>query len=141
MDDTTFASALDTDTEAALRPVRRIEVLTEMAGSRRIWTLEEKLALVAEMERCGNIAALSRERGVSTSLLYTWRRELRYAVQASQLPPRPEPMFVPVMAQTSSPAPGDGMVEVEIGGAVVRIGQDARTDLAVAVIQALRADR
>lgn len=86
MDDTRFASALDTDTEAALRPVRRVEVLTEMAGRRRIWTLEEKLALVAEMERCGNIAALSRERGVSTSLLYTWRRELRYAAQATRRP-------------------------------------------------------
>lgn len=139
MDDTRFASALDTDTEAALRPVRRVEVLTEMAGRRRIWTLEEKLALVAEMERCGNIAALSRERGVSTSLLYTWRRKLRYAAQASQLPPRQEPMFVPVMAQASSPAPGEGMVEVEIGGAVVRIGPFVRTDLAVAILQALRA--
>jgi transposase len=139
MDDTRFTSALDTDTEAALRPVRRVEVLTKMAGRRRIWTLEEKLALVAEMERCGNIAALSRERGVSTSLLYTWRRELRYAVQASQLPPRQEPMFVPVMAQASLPAPGDGTVEVEIDGAVVRIAQGARTDLAVAILQALRA--
>lgn len=141
MDDTTFTSALDTDTEVARRPVRRIEVLNEMAGRRRIWTLEEKLALVAEMERCGNIAALSRERGVSTSLLYTWRRELRYAVQASQLPQRQEPMFVPVVAQASSPAPGDGTVEVEIGGAVVRIGQDARTDLAVAILQALRIEQ
>lgn len=139
MDDTTFTSALDTDTEAALRPVRRIEVLNEMAGRRRIWTLEEKLALVAEMERCGNIAALSRERDVSTSLLYTWRRELRYAVQASQLPPCQEPVFVPVLAQASSSVPGDGMVEVEISDAMVRIGQGARTDLAVAVIQALRA--
>lgn len=139
MDDTRFASALDSDTEAALRPVRRIEVLTKMAGRRRIWELEEKLALVAEMERCGNIAALSRERGVSTSLLYTWRRELRYAVQASQLPPRQDPAFVPVVAQAASPALGDGMVEVEFGGAMVRIGQNARTDLAVAVIQALRA--
>ncbi|NOW44974.1 transposase [Novosphingobium sp. SG751A] len=143
MDDTTFTSTLDIDTEAAVRPVQRVEVLTKMAGRRRIWTLEEKLALVAEMERCGNIAALSRERDVSTSLLYTWRRELRYAVQASQLPPRQEPMFVPVMAQASSPAPGDGMVEVEVevGGAVVRIGPSARTDLAVAVIQALRIEQ
>jgi transposase len=139
MDETTFTSALDTDTEAALRPARRVEVLTEMAGRRRIWTLEEKLALVAEMERCGNIAALSRERGVSTSLLYTWRRELRYAAHASQLPPRQEPMFVPVLAQASPSVPGDGMVEVEIGGAVVRIGQGARSDLAVAILQALRA--
>jgi transposase len=50
-------------------------------------------------------------------------------------------MFVPVMAQASQYVPGDGMVEVEIGGAVVRIGQGARTDLAVAILQALRADQ
>jgi len=136
MDDTTFTSALDSDTEAARRPVRRIEVLNGMAGRRRIWALEEKLALVAEMERCGNIAALSRERDVSTSLR---RRELRYAVQASQLPTCKEPMFVPVAETAPAHAPGDGMVEVEIGGAVVRIGQGARSDLTVAVIQALRA--
>lgn len=138
MDDTTITSALDTGTGAALKPVRRLEVLNGLAGRRRIWTLEEKLALVAEMERCGNIAALSRDRDVSTSLLYTWRRELRYAVQASQLPTCKEPMFVPVVETTPAHTPGDGMVEVEIGGAVVRIGQGARPDLAVAVIQALR---
>ncbi len=111
-----------------------------MTGRRRTWTLEEKLALVAEMERSGNIAALSRERDVSTSLLYTWRRELRYAVEARQLPPHPDPMFVPVLekAPASACASADGMVEIEIAGALVRIGQAVRTDLAVAVIQALR---
>jgi hypothetical protein len=40
-------------------------------------------------------------RDVSTALLYTWRRELRYAVEASKLPPRNEPMFVPVVRDTS----------------------------------------
>lgn len=96
MDDTTIPSALDTDTGAALKPVRRQEVLNGLTGRRQIWTLEEKLALVAEIERCENIATLSRDRDVNTSLLYTWRRELRYAVQASQLPTCKEPMFVPV---------------------------------------------
>lgn len=141
MEDTTLATALDTDTGLALKPVRRVELLSGMAGRRRIWTLEQKLALVAEMECCDNIAAFARERDVSTALLYTWRRELRYAVEASKIPVRNEPMFVPVVGQTSAPLSNDGVVEVEIGGAVVRIGQAARSDLAVAVIQALQAGR
>lgn len=140
MDDATATSTLDTDAGRALKPVGRFAVLKGMTGRRRTWTLEEKLALVAEMERSGNIAAFSRERDVSTSLLYTWRRELRYAVEARQLPPRPNPMFVPVLEKASAPACGaaDGMVEIEIAGALVRIGPAVRTDLAVAVIQALQ---
>ena len=139
MDDAILTTALDTHTGVALKPVRRVEVLSGMAGRRRVWTLEQKLALVAEMERCDNVAAFARERDVSTALLYTWRRELRYAVEASKIPPRHEPMFVPVVGETSPPGSHDGVVEFEVSGAVVRIGQAARTDLVVAVIQALQA--
>ncbi len=138
MDDATLTTALDTSIGAALKPVHRVEVLSEMAGRRRAWRLEQKLALVAEMERCDNIAAFARERDVSTALLYTWRRELRYAVEASKIPLRSEPMFVPVIDETSSSLSSDGVVEVEIGGGVVRIGQAARIDLMVAIIQALQ---
>lgn len=137
MDDASLTTALDTDTGVTLKPFRRIEVLSGMAGRRRVWTLEQKLALVAEMERCDNVAAFAREREISTALLYTWRRELRYAVEAAKLPPRNDPMFVPVVGEASSPVLHD-VVEVEIGGAVVRIGQAARTDLVVAIIQALQ---
>ena len=69
MDDAILTTALDTHTGVALKPVRRVEVLSGMAGRRRIWTLEQKLALVAEMERCDNVAAFARERDVSTALL------------------------------------------------------------------------
>lgn len=137
MDETRLTSALDTDIGVPLKPVRRIEVLAGMPGRRRVWTLEQKLALVSEIERSDNIAAFAREREISTALLYTWRRELRYAMEAAKLPPRDEPMFVPVVGG-SSPSSSDS-IEVEVGGAVVRIGQAARTDLAVAIIQALHA--
>lgn len=137
MDDTRLASALDTDIGVPLKRVRRIEVLAGMRGRRRVWTLEQKLALISEMERSDNIAAFAREREISTALLYTWRRELRYAMEAAKLPPRDEPLFVPVVGG-SPPSSSDG-IEVEVGGAVVRIGQAVRTDLAVAIIQALQA--
>jgi transposase len=137
MDDANLTTALGTDTGVTLKPFRRIEVLTGMAGRRRVWTLEQKLALVAEMERCDNVPAFAREREISTALLYTWRRELRYAVEAAKLPPRNDPMFVPVVGEAPPPVLDD-VVEVEISGAVVRIGQAARTDLVVAIIQALQ---
>jgi len=37
---------------------------------------------------------------------------------------------VPVVAQASPSVPGDGIVEVEISGAVVRIGQSTRVMVA-----------
>lgn len=130
-------TALDTDIGVRLKPVRRIEVLAGMPGRRRVWTVEQKLELVAEMERCDNVAAFAREREISTALLYTWRRELRYAMEAAKLPPRDEPMFVPVVG--GSPPSSSDSIDVEVGGAVVRIGPAARTDLAVAILQALQA--
>ena len=41
-------------------------------------------AIVGEMARCDNITTFAREHDIRTSLLYTWRRELRYALQAGQ---------------------------------------------------------
>ena len=93
-------TGLDTGTGVGLGPVRRFEVLSGMAGRRRVWTLEQKLAVVAEMERSGNIAAFARQHDIRTSLLYTWRRELRYAVAARQTTDRNDPMFVPVIADS-----------------------------------------
>lgn len=61
MEDDNPTSALDTRTGVAREPVGRPEVLRSMVGRRRIWTLEQKLAIVAEMERCDNIAAYSRQ--------------------------------------------------------------------------------
>lgn len=137
MDEPSLTTALDTNIGVPLKPGGRVEVFGRLSGRRRVWTLEQKLELVAGMERCDNVAAFAREREISTALLYTWRRELRYAMEAAKLPPRDEPMFVPVVGG-SPPSSGDS-IEVEVGGAVVRIGQAVRTDLAVAIIQALQA--
>lgn len=115
-----------------------------MAGRRRVWTLEQKLAVVAQMERCDNIAAFARQHDIRTSLLYTWRRELRYALEARQVTSvasHAEPMFVPVVADSPKPLSNDVAIEVEVGGAVVRIGRTAKADLAAAVLQALQVPR
>ena len=137
-------SALDTRIGVAREPIGRPEVLRGMAGRRRIWTLEQKLAIVAELERCGNIAAFSRQHDIRTSLLYTWRREFRYAAAAHQVTNSDSghaPMFVPVVADSSKPRSNDVAIEVELGGAVIRIGRTASPGLATAVIQALQVQR
>ena len=144
MEDDNPTSALDSRTGVAREPVGRPEVLRSMAGRRRIWTLEQKLAIVAEMERCDNIAAYSRQYDIPTSLLYTWRREFRYALAARPVADPDSdhaPMFVPVVADSPKPKSHDVAIEVELGGAVVRIGRTASAGLAIAVIEALQVRR
>ena len=143
MEERAPTTGLDTCTGVGLEPVRRFEVLSSMAGRRRIWTLEQKLAILAEMGRCDNIAAFARRHDIRTSLLYTWRRELRYAVEAGQAANHSETLrsdlFVPIIADGVKPFSDDGVIEVEVGDAVVRIGRAAQVDLAVAIVQALQA--
>ena len=137
-----FTSGLDTRSGVGLKPAGRAEVLRGMAGRRRIWTVEQKLAMVMQMERCGNVAAFAREHDIRSSLLYTWRRELRYALEASQpVEHEAEPAFIPVVADCPKPLSADVAIEVEVAGAVVRIGRTARPDLTIAVLKALQVQR
>lgn len=75
-------SAPDTCTGVVRESIGRLEILRGMAGRRCIWTLEQKQAILAELECCGNIAAFSRQHDIRTSLLYIWRSEFRYAAAA-----------------------------------------------------------
>jgi transposase len=72
----------------------RAEVLTGPERRRR-WSVEQKLAIVAELARSGSSGAVvARRYGISTGLLYTWRR------QAQGLRSRSRPMvpgFMPVV--------------------------------------------
>ena len=108
-------TALDTSTEVARRDVRRLEVLGQMAGRRRFWSVEQKLAILAEADRSDNIAALARRYDIRTSLIYTWRRELRYARQAvaRETFTGTEPSLVPVMADIGAAPDRLTAIEVE----------------------------
>ena len=71
-----------------------------MAGRRRSWSLEQKLAIVSEAQGCDNLTELARRHDIRTSQLYTWRRELRYALEAAGTKNTIiEPHFVPVVVQ------------------------------------------
>jgi transposase len=51
---------------------------------RRQWTLEEKAALMAEVEAAGGqVSVIARRHGISKSLLYNWRSAWRAAAGAA----------------------------------------------------------
>ena len=51
---------------------------------RRQWTLEEKAALMAELEAAGGqVSVVARRHGISKSLLYNWRSAWRAAAGAA----------------------------------------------------------
>jgi transposase len=136
---------------ASLEPVRRFEVFTG-EGRRRKWGLADKMALVVEMAAADNISELARRHGLRPSQLFTWRRELRYAAEATAPPP-----FVPAVvesvpvAEALSPAAQRrrtrrsrgtaAAIELEIDGVSVKITRGADAQVIAAVIEALKMTR
>lgn len=136
---------------ASSKAFRRIEVYTG-AGRRRRFTTAEKFDLVAQMDGCDNISELARRHDLRPSQLFTWRREMCYAVETVQgAVAVPEPMFVPAIVELArEPVPvaakpgkprrrgASTAVELVIDGVVVKIARGADAGVIAAVIDALR---
>lgn len=59
-------------------PDGRLDEVISVVARRRRWTLEQKLALVEEVSRPGaSVAAVANRHGMSRSLLFEWRRQVR----------------------------------------------------------------
>lgn len=138
---------------ASLEPVRRFEVFTG-EGRRRKWALADKMALVAEMATTDNISELARRHGLRPSQLFTWRRELRYAAEATAQPPFVPAIVAPapVTVAEASPPPAQDRrirrsrgtvtaIELEIDGVSVKIARAADAKIIAAVIEALKTAR
>lgn len=97
---------------------------------RRVWTDEQKRALVAAAcEPGSSVAEIARRADLRPSQLYRWRRDLAEPVS---------PGFAAVTV-SSQPEPVAGCaVVLEVGGAVLRIAVDAPPALVVAVVRSLR---
>ena len=77
-----------------------MEIITGVERRRR-WRCEEKLRIVAEVERPGaSFADVARRHEVSRGLLWNWRRQVRAGVLA----PEPMPVFVPVQITAEAPS-------------------------------------
>lgn len=126
-------------------PVRRIEVFTG-AGRRRIWSAEDKAAIVAESCVAGaTVCAVARRHALTPQQLFTWRRLARAAEPADV-----SAMFVPAVVEPSSPRSAAvakrvwrrakaSAIELEVGGVTVRVGAQASPRAIAAVIRALKA--
>ena len=119
------------------------EILTQPERRRR-WTSEQKLALVAETLRPGaSPTQIARRYGISTGLLYTWRRLAREG-ELSLVPMSvPTAEFVPVEIVPEAPVAGDddvgaGIMVIELSGERrVRVDRHVDTEALRRVLLAL----
>jgi transposase len=120
----------------------RAEVLTGPERRRR-WSVDQKLAIVAELARPGSSGAVVAQRyGISTGLLYTWRRQahglrarsrslvpgfmpvlVAPEVDAVAAPDEVSEVFAPVVAPVVVPGRSEGadmsaggVMEIELSG-------------------------
>lgn len=82
------------------------EVISVVAR-RRHWRLEQKLALVEEVLRPGaSVAAVADRHGMSRSLLFEWRRQVRDGRMPGVMRAETPPLLVPVrVVEGAPPAP------------------------------------
>ncbi|MDG4674877.1 transposase [Shinella sp. 838] len=131
--------------------VRRFEVFTG-SGRRREWSDEQKAQIVAESYELGvKVCTVARRHGLTPQQLFTWRRLARKPLAAS--PDVDIPMFAPavldvpttpVAKEQESPRAarrksGSSAIELELGGAIVRIASGTDAVTIAAVIQAVKA--
>ncbi len=109
----------------------RIEVFTGPRRRRR-WSAEDKARIVAE-SHATSVGEVSERYGICKTQLFTWRRGARR-------PAGGEVTFTPVVVEDRD-ADGEGLIEVELGSARVRIWRRADVGMALAVIETLRGRR
>jgi transposase len=118
----------DTVIKPISEPARRLEIFTG-AGRRRRWSAEQKAAIVAEsLDGAESVSAVARRHGLTPTQLFVWRRQ----AHGGSVVHKERLSFASVVV---TPAP----IEIEFGGARVRVsaGSDAAT--LRAVLQAIKA--
>ncbi len=132
--------------------VQRFEVFTGV-GRRRAWSPEEKAAIVAESLLDGEtVCGVARRHGLTPQQLFTWRRQARVTNDDDGL--ADGPAFLPAVVVAEPPVvegtepvrrrgrprgrKASGVIEVEIGGATVRVGRGAEAKAVTAILLALK---
>src|ERR1700730_6531204 len=133
-------SAQTTDRMSARN--QRIELITR-GERRRRWSVEQKREIAAESLEPGiSPITVARRYGISSGLLYTWRRHLLEGSRGTASRPGEKFARVEVMAMPAQPVPAtpslpvpapnslnhpEGMIEIALpGGVSVRV--DAKVD-------------
>ena len=109
-----------------------------VASTRRSWSREEKLAILAEADSTPtSVSAVARRHGLHPSLLFRWRRD---ACEAAGM--EKEPAFIPLALPGPACPPAQeraaGLIEIELaGGHRVRAGAGVDGTVLRGVIEAL----
>ena len=100
---------------------------------RRRWSVEQKQAMVAAAFKPGAVVRdVARLAGVTSSLIYRWRRDLRAAANGFAQ------VFVAPAGDGVTASPPMPAIEIELAGnALVRIPASVSPALAAAVVEAL----
>ena len=142
------------DVSAPARP-QRIEVITGVER-RRKWSVQEKVAIVAESLAEGAVVSeVARRHGLSPQQLFGWRSRLRDAVSGSAPSSDATPVFVPAIVEDEPPSPAaptlpaavvamgaavvdPAPIEIALGGVIVRVRGEADPRALATVLKALR---
>ena len=113
-----------------------MEVLTGTPRRRR-WTDAEKVAIVAESLAPGaRTSEIALRYGLHRNQLYEWRRQFRSAGVADAGLVASD--FVPVVAENRGGS-GAAAIEIEIGGAILRVGAEVELGFLGKVLRLLKA--
>ena len=138
--------------EALTSPLKSVSSehveVTVRAERRRRWRAEDKLRIVRETLEPGAVGkAVAERHGISTGLLYTWRKQMLATAMAGFMPVEvvsepaaslPSPTSTAAAALEAGSLRLDAVLEVDLGsGARVRVGNGADAKLLRNVFAAL----
>ena len=114
----------------------RVEVLGGVERRRR-WSGDDKMRIIEETLAPGAVVTeIARRHGISTSLVFTWRRRARLASVVSAGPKLVPVQLTPAAAESVSlteapaaipPRRRRGLIEIELGGST-RVSVDENVD-------------
>lgn len=109
--------------------IDRLEVLEGPSG-RRTWSDEAKAQIVMESFTPGaKVCDVARRHGMAPQHLSTWRGLAKKGKLVLPMPDESEDIFAPIevlpeAALPSEEPPASGVIEIEAGGAIVRVPLD-----------------
>jgi transposase-like protein len=100
-----------------------------VADTRRRWSAEEKRSIIEE-SKTAPVSRVAKKHGLSTTLLFRWRKAEGLTGTGTRGAPRrlPADTFIPVAV--SAPTSGDGELEIALSSRVRLIVRE-QTDLAL----------
>lgn len=107
----------------------RVEVYSG-TGRRRRWSADQKAQVVGD-SYASSVGEAAARHGVSKSQLFNWRRDARRSVTG----------FARIEVDDGGAPAGDGLIEIQLGGASVRVARGADGRMVTAIILALRVER